>query len=312
MTQEDWNLSHIPDQTGRVAVVTGSTSGTGFEAARVLAARGATVVLACRNLPKAEAAVQRIQAAHPASRVEVQALDLASLASVRAAAAAIRERFDRLDLLFNNAGVMVPPYGKTEDGFELQIGTNHFGPFALTGLLLERLLATQGSRVVTMSSIGHRMGHIYADDLHFDGGYRAWPAYGQSKLANLLFTYELQRRLKAAGATTCSVAAHPGWARTELQRHAEQTWWAPWLRRSGLLKGLEALFSQDAFGGAQPLLRAATDPAVTGGEYFGPWGFQEMKGAPVQVRSNALSHDEGLQRWMWRRSEQSTGVAYPI
>lgn len=305
MTHEPWTWAQIPDQTGRVAVVTGATSGTGFEAARLLAARGATVVLACRNLPKAEEAARRIGALHAGARVEVQALDLASMASVRAAAADILARFDRLDLLLNNAGVMVPPYGKTEDGFELQIGTNHFGPFALTGLLMERLLATPGSRVVTMSSGAHRMGRIYADDMHFEGGYRAWAAYGQSKLANLLFTYELQRRLGAAGAATRSVAAHPGWARTELQRHAG---WIRWLR----IAGLEALLSQDAFGGAQPLLRAATDPSVKGGEYLGPSGFQEMKGAPVRVRSNALSRHEGLQRWMWRRSEQSTGVAYPI
>jgi NAD(P)-dependent dehydrogenase (short-subunit alcohol dehydrogenase family) len=305
MTQEGWTWAQVPDQTGRVAVVTGATSGTGFEAARILAACRATVVLACRNLPKAGEAARRIQALHPGARVEVQALDLASLASVRRAATEILARFDRLDLLLNNAGVMVPPHGKTEDGFETQLGTNHFGPFALTGLLLERLLATPGSRVVTMSSIAHRSGRIYADDMDFEGGYRAWAAYGQSKLANLLFAQELQRRLAAAGATTCSVAAHPGWARTELQRHAG---WSRWLR----IAGLEALLSQDAFGGAQPLLRAATDPSVTGGEYFGPSGFQELKGAPVGVRSTARSRDEGLQRWMWRRSEQRTGVVYPI
>ena len=305
MAQESWTWAQIPDQTGRVAIVTGATSGTGFEAARILAARGATVVLACRNRPKAEEAARRIRALHPGARVEVQALDLASLASVRGTAAELLARFDRLDLLLNNAGVMVPPYGKTEDGFELQIGTNHFGPFALTGLLLERLLATPGSRVVTMSSGAHRMGRIHADDLHFEGGYRAWAAYGQSKLANLLFAYELQRRLEAVGSTTRSVAAHPGWARTELQRYAG---WIRWLR----LAGLEALVSQDAFGGALPLLRAATDPTVTGGEYFGPSGFQEMKGAPVRVRSSARSRHEGLQRWMWRHSEQLTGVSYPI
>lgn len=305
MTPEPWTWAHMPDQRGRVAVVTGATSGTGYEAARMLAACGATVVLACRNQPKAEAAARRIVALHPDARVELQSLDLASLASVRTAAAGILARFDRLDLLLNNAGVMVPPYGKTVDGFELQIGTNHLGPFALTGLLLERLLATPGSRVATMSSGAHRMGRIYADDMHFDRGYRAWAAYGQSKLANLLFAYELQRRLEAAGSTTRSVAAHPGWARTELQRHAG---WIRWLR----IAGLEALVSQDAFGGAQPLLRAATDPAVTGGEYFGPSGFQEMKGAPVRVSSSARSRHEGLQRWMWRHSEQLTGVSYPI
>ncbi|HJV39982.1 MAG TPA: oxidoreductase [Geothrix sp.] len=305
MTQENWTWAQVPDQTGRVAVVTGATSGTGFEAARILAARRAIVVLACRNQPKAEEAARRIQALHPGARVELQALDLASLASVRTATAELLARFDRLDLLLNNAGVMVPPYGKTEDGFETQLGTNHLGPFALTGLLMARLLATPSSRVVTMSSNAHRMGRIYADDLDFERGYRAWAAYGQSKLANLLFAFELQRRLAAAGSTTRSVAAHPGWARTELQRHAG---WIRWLRTVGL----EALLSQDAYGGAQPLLRAATDPGAGGGEYFGPSGFQEMKGAPVPVRSDARSQDEGLQRWMWRLSEQRTGVVYPI
>ncbi|WP_243319485.1 oxidoreductase [Geothrix sp. SG200] len=305
MTLESWTWAQVPDQRGRVAVVTGATSGTGFEAARMLAACGATVVLACRNLPKAKAVAQRIQALHPGARVEVQALNLASLTSVRSTAADLLARFDRLDLLLNNAGVMVPPYGRTEDGFELQLGTNHFGPFALTGLLLTRLMATPGSRVVTMSSNAHRMGRIYADDLDFERGYRAWAAYGQSKLANLLFAFELQRRLEAAGATTRSLAAHPGWARTELQRHAG---WIRWLRTVGL----EALLSQDAFGGAQPLLRAATDPEAEGGAYYGPSGFQEMKGAPVPVRSDARSRDEGLQRWMWRLSERRTGVVYPI
>lgn len=312
MAQEHWTWAQVPDQTGRVAVVTGATSGTGYEAARILAARRATVILACRNRPKAEEAARCIQALHPGARVELLALDLDSLSSVRAAAAELLARFDRLDLLLNNAGVMIPPYGKTEDGFETQLGTNHFGPFALTGLLLERLMAAPGSRVVTMSSIAHRSGRIYADDMDFDGGYRAWAAYGQSKLANLLFAYELQRRLVAAGSDTRSLAAHPGWARTELQRHAEQSWWAPWLKRSGILRGLEAGFSHDAFSGAQPLLRAATDPSAKGGEYYGPSGFQELKGPPVRVRSTARSRDEGLQRWMWRHSEQRTGVVYPI
>lgn len=305
MTQGAWSWAAMPDQRGRVAVVTGATSGTGFEAARMLAAGGATVVLACRNRAKGEEAARRIGALHPGARTELQDLDLASLASVRRAAADLRARFERLDLLLNNAGVMVPPFGKTVDGFETQLGTNHFGPFALTGLLLDRLMATPGSRVVTMSSNAHRMGRIHADDLDFDGGYRAWAAYGQSKLANLLFAYELQRRLAAAGSTTRSLAAHPGWARTELQRHAG---WIRWLRWTGL----EALLSQDAFGGAQPLLRAATDPAAEGGAYYGPSGFQELKGAPVPVQSDARSRHEGLQRWLWRLSEQRTGVAYPI
>jgi NAD(P)-dependent dehydrogenase (short-subunit alcohol dehydrogenase family) len=305
MAEQVWTSQDIPNQSGRVAIVTGATSGTGFEAAKALAGRGATVILACRNVVKAADALERIQRVHPGARVEVQRLDLGSLKSVRAAAAAIRERHDRLDLLLNNAGVMIPPYGKTGDGFETQIGTNHFGPFAFTGLLLDRLLATPGSRIVTMSSVAHRSGRIDFEDLHFERAYRAWAAYGQSKLANLLFTCELQRRLGAAGAGTLSVAAHPGWARTELQRHAG---WMGWLR----ITGVEALLSQDALGGALPLLRAATDPAVAGGEYFGPSGFQELKGPPVRVQASPRSQDADLQRRLWRCSELSTGVVYAV
>lgn len=308
MARSTWTIHDIPDQSGRVAVVTGATSGTGFETAQVLAGQGATVILACRDGQKAAEALRRIQATHPGSRVEVQRLDLASLPSVREAAAAIRERYDRLDLLINNAGVMIPPYGKTEDGFETQVGTNHLGHFAFTGLLLDRLLATPGARIVTMSSVAHRWGRIHFEDLHFERGYHPWAAYGQSKLANLLFTYELQRRLSAAGSGTLSLAAHPGWARTELQRHAEQNWWAPLFR----LTGLEALCSQDAAGGALPLLRAATDPSAAGGEYYGPSRFQECKGAPVRVRSNPRSHEADLQQRLWQRSELSTGIVYGI
>jgi NAD(P)-dependent dehydrogenase (short-subunit alcohol dehydrogenase family) len=270
-----------------------------------MAGRGATVILACRNLQKAKEAARRIRGAHPGAKVEIQRLDLGSLRSVREATAAILERFTRLDLLINNAGVMVPPYGKTEDGFESQIGTNHFGHFALTGLLLNRLLATPESRIVTMSSGAHRMGRINFEDLHFEQGYRAWAAYGQSKLANLLFTYELQRRLSTTGSGTLALAAHPGWARTELQRHAG---WIRWLKAAGV----EALLSQDAAGGALPILRAATDPSAQGGEYFGPSGFQEMKGSPVPVKSSPSSHDADLQKRMWRCSELNTGLVYDV
>ena len=280
MSHSTWTLQDIPDQSGRVVVITGANSGTGFETAKVLASRGATVVLACRNTLKAEEAARRIQITYRGSRVETQLLDLGSLASVREAAAAILARHDRLDLLINNAGVMVPPYGKTEDGFETQIGTNHFGPYVFTGLLMERLQATPGSRVVTMSSNAHRMGRIHFEDLHFERVYRAWSAYGQSKLANLLFTYELQR--------------HAGWI--------------SWLKALGV----EALLSQDALGGALPLLRAATDPAAQGGDYFGPSGFQEMKGAPIRVQSTPLSRDADLQQRLWRCSELSTGFAYAV
>ena len=307
MITKAWILQDIPDQSGRVALVTGATSGTGFETAKALAGRGATVVLACRNETKALGAQHLSQVAHPGARVEVLPLDLSSLRSVRAAATSFKARFDRLDLLINNAGVMVPPYGRTEDGFETQLGTNHMGPFAFTGLLLDRIAATAGSRIVTMSSGAHRWGRIRFEDLHRERSYRAWEAYGQSKLANLLFTYELQRRLSAAGASTLALAAHPGWARTELQRHAKGRWWT-----KGLMSAFESFLSQDAAAGALPLLRAATDPSVKGGEYFGPSGSQELKGDPIQVASNPRSHDTDMQRRFWICSEQSTGVVYGL
>jgi NAD(P)-dependent dehydrogenase (short-subunit alcohol dehydrogenase family) len=217
-TRQRWTAAEVPDQRGRTAVVTGANTGLGLETAKLLAQHGATVVLACRNLGKAAAAATTISAAAPRARVSTLQLDLASLASVHQAAEQLRTDHPRIDLLINNAGGIRPRYGLTEDGFELTLATNHLGPFALTGLVLDRLLAVPGSRVVTVASIGHRRGTINFDDLHFQRGYRYQYAYFQSKLANLLFTYELQRRLAAAGAATIAVAAHPGNARTEFGR----------------------------------------------------------------------------------------------
>ena len=302
-----WSLLDIPDLKGRVAVITGANSGTGFAAAQVLAAKGATVVLACRNEAKAQAAIQAIRALHPAAHLETLVLDLGSLASIRTAADTLLARHGRLDLLLNNAGVMVPPEGRTAEGFETQFGTNHLGHFAFTGLLLERLRATPGARIVTMSSGAHRIGRMQFEDLQFDRRYRPWPAYGQSKLANLLFTYELQRRLVQAGDPTLAVAAHPGWARTALQRTSFQ---------GGLgkrLYGCTARFlSHDAHHGALPLLRAALDPTVEGGDYYGPGGCLEFTGAPVKVGSNDRSHRRTDQERLWQVSEQLTGVGFPL
>ncbi len=305
--KQPWTVRDVPDQTGRVAIITGSNSGIGFEAARVLASRNATVVLACRNTGKAEAAASRIRSECPGAKVEIQLLDLGSLESVKQAAESLRTRFPRIDLLINNAGVMVPPYGKTVDGFETQFGTNHLGHFALTGLLLERLQATPHSRIVNLASQAHRMGRIRFDDFNFERGYRAWPAYGQSKLANLLFTYELQRRLGKAGAGTIAVAAHPGWSRTELQRHATVKWW-----NRVLYPIVGSCLSQSAARGALPMLRAATDPKVTGGDYFGPSGFLEFTGDPVRVESNQRSHDAEAQLKLWQASENLTGIVYGL
>ena len=297
-----WSAGKVPSQAGRTAVVTGGNSGIGFEAALVLAARGATMVLACRDAGRAKDAASRITAAAPGAAVSVVRLDLGSLASVRAAAEEIRASHQRLDLLINNAGVMIPPYGTTADGFELQLGVNHLGQFALTGLLLDRLLAVPGSRVVTVASLAHRAGRINFDDLQSRRRYRRQAAYGQSKLANLLFTYELQRRLAAAGAGTAALAAHPGWARTELERHAPA-----WMRTGSRLPP-----SQDAAGGALPTLRAATDPGAGGGEYYGPGGPFELRGAPRRVRSSRRSHDGQAQQRLWQESARLTGVTYPV
>lgn len=306
-----WSDADVPDQSGRVAVITGANTGIGYEAAAVLAHRGAHVVLAVRNLEKGNAALSRIVAAGGQSSREVnvtlQQLDLTSLDSVRSAADALRATYPRIDLLINNAGVMWTPKQVTADGFELQFGTNHLGHFALTGLLLDHLLPVRGSRVVTISSLGHRLrAAIHFDDLQWERRYDRIAAYGQSKLANLLFTYELQRRLAATpDAKTIAVAAHPGGSNTELTRNM------PAIFRPAAAALGPVLF-QSAAMGALPTLRAATDPNVQGGQYFGPDGFLEQRGHPKLVKSSAQSHDAELQRRLWAVSEELTGVSFPV
>jgi NAD(P)-dependent dehydrogenase (short-subunit alcohol dehydrogenase family) len=300
-----WTTADIPDQNGRVAVITGSNTGLGFQTAAALAAKGARVVLAVRNLDKGRDAAREIQKSSPDADVALQELDLTSLESIRAAAEQLRADHDRIDLLINNAGVMYPPKATTKDGFELQFGTNHLGHFALTGLLLDRLLPVAGSRVVTVSSVGHRvLADIHFDDLQWERSYNRVAAYGQSKLANLMFTYELQRRL-ASHATTIAVAAHPGFSDTELMRHLPGP-------LQSVLRIAAPLVTQDAAGGALPQLRAATDPAVIGGQYYGPSGFAQSQGAPVIVGSSTRSHDAERQRKLWAVSEELTGVTYPV
>ncbi|MDV3125645.1 SDR family NAD(P)-dependent oxidoreductase [Mycobacterium sp. 21AC1] len=296
-----WTTANIPDQTDRTAVVTGANTGLGLETAKALAAKGAHVVLAVRNLDKGAAATEWITRAVPDAKLELQRLDLGSLASVREAAEELRTRHDRIDLLINNAGVMYPPKETTADGFELQFGTNHLGHFALTGLLLDHLLAAPGSRVVTVSSIGHRVNAaIHFDDLQWELGYSRVGAYGQSKLANLMFTYELQRRL--TGERTTALAAHPGGSDTELLRHLPRV-----LQRA--VPAMRPLF-QDAAAGALPTLRAATDPGALGGQYFGPDGPGGLRGYPKVVPSSDQSHDAALQRRLWAVSEELTGVRF--
>jgi len=299
-----WTTADIPDQTGRIAVITGANTGLGYETAAALAGHGARVVLAVRNLDKGKDAAARITATSRHADVALQELDLTSLDSIRAAAEQLRSAHDSIDLLINNAGVMWTPKSTTKDGFELQFGTNHLGHFAFTGLLLDRLLPVAGSRVVTVSSMGHRIrADIHFDDLQWERGYSRVGAYGQSKLANLLFTYELQRRLAARG-TTIAAAAHPGGSRTELTRNLPAL-------LTPVAAVLEPLF-QGADMGALPTLRAATDPGVLGGQYYGPDGFGEQRGYPKLVASSDKSHDADLQRRLWEVSEQLTGVTYPL
>jgi NAD(P)-dependent dehydrogenase (short-subunit alcohol dehydrogenase family) len=304
-----WSEADVPDQSGRVVVVTGANTGIGYQTAAVLAYRGAHVVLAVRNLEKGNAALARIVAASPRADVTLQALDLSSLDSVRSAADALRTAYPRIDLLINNAGVMWTPKQVTADGFEMQFGTNHLGHFALTGLVLDHLLPVRGSRVVTVSSLGHRLrAAIHFDDLQFERGYDRVAAHGQSKLANLLFTYELQRRLAArsrAKNATIAVAAHPGGTNTELARNLPAIF-------KPMRAVLGPLFFQSPAMGALPTLRAATDPAVQGGQYYGPDGFAEQRGHPKVVQSSAQSHDEDLQRRLWTVSEELTGVSFPV
>ncbi|MEU1470450.1 SDR family NAD(P)-dependent oxidoreductase [Streptomyces sp. NPDC005761] len=295
-----WTEQDIPDQSGRVAIVTGANTGLGFDTARMLAAHGATVVLAVRDVEKGKQAAARIT-----GDVTVQELDLTSLDSIRSAAADLRATHPRIDLLINNAGVMYTPRQTTADGFELQFGTNHLGHFALTGLLLDRLLPVPGSRVVTVSSTGHRIrAAIHFDDLQWERSYSRVGAYGQAKLANLMFTYELQRRLAPLG-TTVAVAAHPGVSNTELMRNVPAalrmpvTWLAP-------------LLLQKAEMGALPTLRAATDPVVAGGQYYGPGNRGEIRGYPKLVTSSPDSHDQVTQQRLWTVSEELTGVTFPV
>jgi NAD(P)-dependent dehydrogenase (short-subunit alcohol dehydrogenase family) len=299
-----WTAADIPDQSGRVAIVTGANSGLGYDTAALLAGKGAHVVMAVRNLDKGNEAVARIKKANPNAQVTLQELDLSSLDSTRSAADALRTAYPRIDLLINNAGVMyVPTREATKDGFEMQFGTNHLGHFALTGLLLDNLLGVDGSRVVTVSSVGHRIiAKIHFDDLNWERSYNRVKAYGQSKLANLMFTYDLQRRLTAKGAPTVALAAHPGLSDTELMRHL------PGFIPDSLWK----VVAQPAYKGALPTLRAATDPSAKGGQYYGPDGIGEAKGNPKLVASSAQSHDEAIQRRLWTVSEELTGVTFPV
>jgi NAD(P)-dependent dehydrogenase (short-subunit alcohol dehydrogenase family) len=301
-----WTAQDIPDQHGRLAVVTGANSGIGLIAARELARAGADVILACRNTAKGADAERAIREAAPDASVTVEALDLGSLASVRSFAERFRSSHGSLDLLINNAGVMAPPRQVTSDGFELQFGTNHLGHFALTGLLIDTMTGRNDARVVTVSSGAHRTGHIEFDDLQGERKYRRWGAYGQSKLANLLFAFELDRRLRASGSSIRSVAAHPGYAATNLQSAA-----APAPDRY-LMAVSNVILAQSAEMGALPTLYAATFPDLEGGSYVGPGGMFEQRGYPKLVGSTAAAQDKDVARRLWDVSQELTGVTFAL
>jgi NAD(P)-dependent dehydrogenase (short-subunit alcohol dehydrogenase family) len=303
---DKWTAADIPDQRGRVAVVTGANSGIGLVTARELARAGARVVLAVRDAEKGAAAGREIAEAVPGADLEVGSLDLSSLASVRGFAEWFEREHEALDLLINNAGVMAPPRRVTTDGFELQFGTNHLGHFALTGLLLGRMEGREDARVVTVSSGAHRMGRINLDDLQGERRYGRWSAYGQSKLANLLFAFELDRRLRAAGSAIRSVAAHPGYAATNLQ------FAAPPMPDRLIMAFSNRVFAQSAEMGALPLLYAATQPALEGGTYVGPDGLFEQRGYPKPVEATGAARDAEVARRLWEVSEGLTGVTFRI
>jgi NAD(P)-dependent dehydrogenase (short-subunit alcohol dehydrogenase family) len=303
-----WTANDLPDLSGKKIVVTGANSGIGFQAAREFARKGASVVLACRSIEKATAAATQISPACPHAAVDVIGLDLASLESERNFARSFNATHRNLHVLCNNAGVMALPHRRTADGFEMQFGTNHLGHFALTGLLLEPLLRTEGARVVMVSSSAHWMGRIQFDDLQWERWYSEWLAYGQSKLANLLFTFELHRRAERAGVSLKSVACHPGYAATNLQA-AGPRMRGFWMLEMAMDFANRA-FAQSAAMGVLPLLYAAAAPEVAGGDYTGPDGLGELRGYPTKVSCSAAARDPATARHLWDISEQLTGVRF--
>jgi NAD(P)-dependent dehydrogenase (short-subunit alcohol dehydrogenase family) len=294
-----WNTNNIPNQKGKIVVITGATSGLGKEATRVFAQKNATVIMAVRNTQKGDQVAAEIKKLVPEVKIEVRKLDLGSLSSVKSFSEQILADYNCLDILINNAGVMMCPFSKTEDGFEIQMGTNHLGHFALTGLLMPLLKNTKGARIVATSSIAHLQGNIDFEDINWEKRkYNTTKAYSDSKIANLYFAYELARKLKDNPNAPVVTAAHPGYTKTELQRH--NLFW----------RIMNPIMGQEVGQGALPTLRAGTDIQAKGGDYFGPSGFQELKGAPIVVKSNKMSHNMANAKRLWEVSEKLTGVNF--
>ncbi|MFK7946542.1 MAG: oxidoreductase [Saprospiraceae bacterium] len=299
MSKSKWNSDNIPNQKGKIIIITGATSGLGKEATTVLAKKNATVVMAVRNTKKGKIVADEIRKNFPNAAIEVRKLDLSSLKSVQDFADGIKANYNRLDILINNAGVMMCPYSKTEDGFEIQMGVNHLGHFALTGRLMPLLKKTKNARIVATSSVAHKSGDINFDDINWESRkYATTKAYSDSKLANLYFAYELDRKLKNEPNSPIVTSAHPGWTKTELDRH------------SGIAAFIGNIIAQKVNMGTLPTLRAAIDENAKSGDYFGPKGMMEMRGYPVVVPSNKMSHDEAKAKQLWEMSEKMTGVQY--
>lgn len=307
---QHWTTDNMPDQSGKTIIVTGANSGLGFETTKALAEKGATVIMACRNMDKGDRARQRVIDHVPDATLELMALDLSDLSSVRDFAATFQGKHERLDVLINNAGLMGIPRRETVDGFEMQLGVNHLGHFALTGLLMERLLATPDSRVISVSSFIAYIGEgIHLDDLNMTQNYTRYGAYAQSKLANVLFAYELDERLKAAGADVRSIAAHPGYSDTSLQDNSTTS---SGNKIEGFIYGItNRLLAQSQAKGALPQLYAATAPEAKGGTFYGP-NFLRIRGYPTQVRAPEDATNTHIRRRLWESSQQMTGVRYPL
>ncbi|MGK0420127.1 MAG: NAD(P)-dependent dehydrogenase (short-subunit alcohol dehydrogenase family) [Candidatus Pseudothioglobus sp.] len=301
MKKENWNESDIPDQTRKVFIVTGASSGLGKETVIELARKNATVVIAARDLNASESVKSEILNINKDANVDVQELDLASLHSIQKFSKVVNKKYKKIDVLINNAGVMACPHSKTEDGFEIQIGTNHLGHFALTGLLLSTLKNTKNSRIVNISSIAHKSGNIDFNDLNWEKRkYKTWGAYGDSKLANLYFTYELSRKLGQNNGNPKVLAAHPGYSDTSLQRY------------SGFFKVLNKIIAQKSSIGALAGIRAAIDPIAQSDDYYGSPSLGEMRGHPVLLKSNELSYNKENAEKLWKLSEELTGVKFNI
>ncbi len=306
MSKKKWDFLDIPDMSGKIIIVTGANCGLGFEATRYLALKNAKVIMAVRSLDKGNDSKKTILEEYPKAKLDVMLLDLADLKSVNDFAINFKKKYKKLDVLMNNAGVMMCPYSKTKDGFEMQFGINHLGHFALTGLLLDVLKKTKNSRIVNVSSIAHRFGKMDFSNLMFEkGNYNSIKSYGRSKLANLLFTYELQRKLEKNKLDIIAVAAHPGSSSTNLTRHIETGFFIKHIKPLVM-----SLYSQTARIGTLPQVRAAVDKNVKGGDYFGPKGFMETKGYPIKVKSNKRSHSLEDAKKLWEISEKLTNVKY--